>query len=481
MPYSRRLFLWLLGYSLLLLGAFVAFQYHREKEFKAGEINAQLQLINNYILTELGDGVNPQDIRLDEFHPFDDLRVSIIAPDGKVHYDNSLDSLPSSNHLDRSEIQQAMLHGSGFAQRRHSSSTGTTYFYSARRSPDGCIVRTAVPYTLSFADLLRADYGFLWVMGLIALAMCTLGWFATRRVGEHISRLNRFAASVENGEQIHGIEPFPRDELGQISSNIIRIYARLQQANAERDARHREALHQQQEKERIKKQLTNNINHELKTPVAAVRVCVETMLEHPDMDAERRRDFLLRCLSGTDRLQRLLADVSLITRMDDGCDSIVRSALNLTDIIRRTVDEHRPVADARGFVIDCMLGAPLTVVGNASLLEAVFNNLIDNAIKASGEGDTIDVLAVNNRITVRDWGKGIPPEEIPKITEAFYMVDKSRSRKVGGIGLGLALCKKIAELHYGHLEIESRLDAGTSISMVFDRMKNMDGSQEEMG
>ncbi len=79
----------------------MAFQYHREKEFKAGEINAQLQLINNYILTELGDGVNPQDIRLDEFHPFDDLRVSIIAPDGKVHYDNSLDSLPSSNHLDR--------------------------------------------------------------------------------------------------------------------------------------------------------------------------------------------------------------------------------------------------------------------------------------------------------------------------------------------------------------------------------------------
>ena len=124
-------------------------------------------------------------------------------------------------------------------------------------------MRTAVPYTLSFADLLRADYGFLWVMGLIALAMCTLGWFATRRVGEHISRLNRFAA-------------------------------RRQHAKAEREARHREALHQQQEKERIKKQLTNNINHELKTPVAAVRVCVETMLEHPDMDAERRREFLLR-------------------------------------------------------------------------------------------------------------------------------------------------------------------------------------------
>ena len=470
MPYSRRLFLWLLGYSLLLIGAFVAFQYHREKEFKAGEINAQLQLINSYILTELSEGVKPRDIRLDEFHPFDDLRVSIIAADGKVLYDNSLDSLPSSNHLDRSEIQQAMRHGSGFAQRRHSSSTGTTYFYSARRSPDGCIVRTAVPYTLSFDDLLRADYGFLWVMGLIALAMCTLGCFATRRVGEHISRLNRFATSVENGEQIHGIEPFPRDELGQISSNIIRIYARLQQANAERDARHREALHQQQEKERIKKQLTNNINHELKTPVAAVRVCVETMLEHPDMDAARRRDFLMRCLSGTDRLQRLLADVSLITRMDDGCDSIVRSAVNLTDIIRSTVDEHRPVADARGLVIDCRLGAPLTVVGNASLLEAVFNNLIDNAISYSG-GDRITIWlisAAEGRIVLgfSDNGHGVEAEHLPRLFERFYRIDKGRSRAAGGTGLGLSIVKNALLIHGGSITVANSSGDGLRFRIV---------------
>lgn len=469
-PYWRRLFLWLLGYSLLLIGAFVAFQYHREKEFKAAEINAQLQLINSYILTELGEGVKPQDIRLDEFHPFDDLRVSVIAADGKVLYDNSLDSLPASNHLDRSEILQAMQQGSGFARRRHSSSTGGTYFYSARRSPDGSIVRTAVPYTLSFDDLLRADYGFLWVMGLIALAMCTFGYFATRRVGEHISRLNRFAASVENGERINGVEPFPRDELGQISNNIIRLYARLQQANAERDARHREALHQQQEKERIKKQLTNNINHELKTPVAAVRVCVETMLEHPDMDAERRRDFLQRCLSGTDRLQRLLADVSLITRMDDGCDSIVRSAVNLTEIIRRTVDEHRPVADARGFVIDCRIGEPLTVVGNASLLEAVFNNLIDNAIAYSG-GDRITIWlisAVEGRIVLgfSDNGRGVEPEHLPRLFERFYRIDKGRSRAAGGTGLGLSIVKNALLMHGGSIVVSGSREGGLTFRMA---------------
>lgn len=105
------------------------------------------------------------------------------------------------------------------------------------------------------------------------------------------------------------------------------------------------------------------------------------------------------------------------------------------------------------------------------LMESLLVNLIDNAIKASRPGDTIDVLAMNHKITVRDWGKGIPPEEIPKITEAFYMVDKSRSKKAGGIGLGLALCKQIAALHHGHLEIESWLDDGTSISVVFDGLE----------
>lgn len=116
--YPQRLFVWLLGYSLLMVGCFVVFQYHREKEFKAEEIDKQLQLINTYILTELGEGHDVPDIRLDDFKPFDDIRVSVISEDGHIIYDNTLDSLPKTNHLDRQEIRDALRLGSGYAVRR---------------------------------------------------------------------------------------------------------------------------------------------------------------------------------------------------------------------------------------------------------------------------------------------------------------------------------------------------------------------------
>ena len=104
---------------------------------------------------------------------------------------------------------------------------------------------------------------------------------------------------------------------------------------------------------------------------------------------------------------------------------------------------------------------------DVDLMESLLVNLLDNAIKASKPGSVIELHGEKGCIWVRDFGKGIPKEEIPRITEAFYMVDKSRSRKAGGIGMGLALCQKIAEIHRANLVIESVVGQGTKISVVF--------------
>lgn len=473
LTYPGRLFLWLLGYSILLVGCFIVFQYNREKEFKAEEMNTRLQIINTYLLTELEKGKDIREISLADFHPFENVRLSVISDDGTVIYDNSMDSVPGRNHLNREEIRQALKSNSGYTVRRHSESTGGYYFYSATKGNGGYIVRTAVPYSISLVTLLKPDFRFMWIMGIVALVMCVLGYYATRRIGQHIMRLNRFAERVESGNPISDTEPFPNDELGAISSHIVRLYVRLQQAHIDRDREHKAALYEQQEKERIKKQLTNNINHELKTPVASIKICIETLLAHTDLSKEKRDLFLQRCLSNTERLQRLLADVSLITRMDDGSASIVKQAVNLSDLIGTAVTEHQMIAESKGIVIENEVVRALPMSGNPSLLEAVFNNLIDNAIAYSGcTIIKIRLLHEDEKkitLSVADNGTGIADEHLPKLFERFYRIDKGRSRAVGGTGLGLAIVKNAVMLHDGSISVENIKSGGLSFRIILSR------------
>lgn len=473
LTYPGRLFLWLLGYSILLVGCFIVFQYNREKEFKAEEMNTRLQIINTYLLTELEKGKDIREISLADFHPFENVRLSVISDDGTVIYDNSMDSVPGRNHLNREEIRQALKSNSGYTVRRHSESTGGYYFYSATKGNGGYIVRTAVPYSISLVTLLKPDFRFMWIMGIVALVMCVLGYYATRRIGQHIMRLNRFAERVESGNPISDTEPFPNDELGAISSHIVRLYVRLQQAHIDRDREHKAALYEQQEKERIKKQLTNNINHELKTPVASIKICIETLLAHTDLSKEKRDLFLQRCLSNTERLQRLLADVSLITRMDDGSASIVKQAVNLSDLIGTAVTEHQMIAESKGIVIENEVVHALPMSGNPSLLEAVFNNLIDNAIAYSG-GTVIKIRLLHEdeekiTLSVADNGIGIADEHLPKLFERFYRIDKGRSRAAGGTGLGLAIVKNAVMLHDGSISVENINSGGLSFRIILSR------------
>lgn len=463
----------MLGYSILLVGCFIVFQYNREKEFKAEEMNTRLQIINTYLLTELEKGKDIREISLADFHPFENVRLSVISDDGTVIYDNSMDSVPGRNHLNREEIRQALKSNSGYTVRRHSESTGGYYFYSATKGNGGYIVRTAVPYSISLVTLLKPDFRFMWIMGIVALVMCVLGYYATRRIGQHIMRLNRFAERVESGNPISDTEPFPNDELGAISSHIVRLYVRLQQAHIDRDREHKAALYEQQEKERIKKQLTNNINHELKTPVASIKICIETLLAHTDLSKEKRDLFLQRCLSNTERLQRLLADVSLITRMDDGSASIVKQAVNLSDLIGTAVAEHQMIAESKGIVIENEVVRALPMSGNPSLLEAVFNNLIDNAIAYSG-GTVIKIRLLHEdeekiTLSVADNGIGIADEHLPRLFERFYRIDKGRSRAAGGTGLGLAIVKNAVMLHDGSISVENIKSGGLSFRIILSR------------
>lgn len=468
LTYYRRLFIGLVAYSAVLVGSFAIFQYYREKDFKAEELNARLQIINDRILEDLSETDSVHIPSAIQPHSFEGLRISIINTEGKVLHDNSLDSLPGSNHLGRKEIADAMKNGEGYTIRRHSESTGQNYFYSAKRRGE-YIVRSAIPYSVTLHQLLSADYGFLWfTLGMTAL-MCLIGYFAVRRIGIHIDRLNRFAEKAERGEQIFDSDPFPHDELGEISANIIRLYARLQQAIADRDKEHRQALHQEQEKIRIKRELTNNLNHELKTPVAAIHVCLETLISHPDMQPQKRDEFIMRSFRASERLSQLLADISSITRLEEGGANIVSVPVVIADIAAEVCEEFAVTAAEQNVVLrnNIRRGAPIP--GNAALLASVFRNLIGNALAYSGASEIVlDCKDLANRlvITVDDNGCGVPPEHLPRLFERFYRVDKGRSRQAGGTGLGLSIVKNAVIWHGGTVRVENRRCGGLRVTFT---------------
>ena len=475
-PYHRRLFMLLLAFSWVLVACFVTFQYGREKLFKAEKLNNVLQMFNMRLIDNIEQkdslaGI-PEITRkaLSAFSPslgITDIRVSVIRLDGTVVYDNSLDTVLTENHLDRPEIAEAMKSGTGYTIRRQSETTGISYFYSAMRG-NSLLVRSAVPYSLSLRELLAADRSFLWFMLGVTLIISLVGYIATRRIGQTITRLNRFAEKAERGEKVNTDEVFPHDELGDISNHIVTLYARLQAANENVRREHQRTLFEEQEKIRIKKQLTNNINHELKTPVTSICVCIETILNHPELSDEKRDQFLQRCYSNSERLCSLLNDVSTITRMDEGSQQIEKEKVNLNTILNDVVGENDIRLSENGIEMHVDFNGDVTLNGNQSLLESVFRNLIDNAI-AYASCKNIYIRLVENdaekcRITFADDGVGVEAKHLPHLFERFYRVDKGRSRKLGGTGLGLSIVNNAVALHGGVITVDNRPGGG----LLFD-------------
>lgn len=443
LSFQLRMLLMLLGMCWLMAGALMTFQYHMEKKYRAEVLNARLQMHNARIIDDISRGEDLGKVLRRIGAPMDDLRLTVIAPDGRVTYD-SRRPLPATNHNGRPEVKAARLRGEGYAIERTSQTDSTNYFYSARLCADGTVVRSAVPYTHSLTEFLAADHTMLWIILGVTLAVSAVGLFMTRKMAVSIVRLNSFAESAERGEYIYDGYPFPHDELGNIAANIVKLYV-------QRDNQHRQTIRLEQEKARLKRRLINNINHELKTPVASILVSVDLLTDHPDLPQEKKDEILARISANARRLSSLLKDVSTITRLDNAADVIEKHPVDLTALVKEIADEERLRTDM-SITVDM---PQLTVSGDRSLLESIFRNLIDNAIAHSG-GTAIEIKAdADGNFTVADNGRGVAPQHLDHIFERFYRVDDGRARSSGGTGLGLAIVRNAVAVHGGNITVTS--------------------------
>lgn len=215
---------------------------------------------------------------------------------------------------------------------------------------------------------------------------------------------------------------------------------------------------------KLRRELTQNIAHELKTPVASILGYTETILDHPDMDSDTQRQFIERTQSQAHRLTMLLQDLSTLNRMDYAADMITIERVDVSRIVGEIIQETALAAGGKHMAIANYLPQDIIVNGNRSLIYSIFRNLMDNAINYAGEGTTVEVNAHEAHeqwhFTFADNGMGIDDKHLTRIFERFYRVDKGRSRSLGGTGLGLAIVKNAVVLHGGTIKAQSPAEGG---------------------
>ncbi len=226
----------------------------------------------------------------------------------------------------------------------------------------------------------------------------------------------------------------------------------------------------EKDKARLKRQLTQNVAHELKTPVSSIQGYLETIVSHPDMDGGTREQYIQRCYTQSRRLSSLLADISTLNKLDDAPQGYEFESVNVPDILQSIQRDVSMQMMQNHVTFRALVESDVVVEGNPSLLYSIFRNLTDNSIAYGGEGVTITVQIMSEdssfyTFSFSDNGPGVAPEHIPHLFERFYRIDKGRSRKMGGTGLGLAIVKNSVLLHRG--TISARLGSAGGLEFVF--------------
>ena len=217
-------------------------------------------------------------------------------------------------------------------------------------------------------------------------------------------------------------------------------------------------------------QFVQNASHELKTPLATMKILLETLIYQPDMPADLRAEFMQDMNHEIDRLSGIITDLLTLTQMDEKSAALRMDRVNLSALCEDTLHAHQVAADKAKLTLQGDIESEVFLQGDESKLSQVVYNLIDNAVKYTPAGGLVAVtLTADSReavLTVRDNGIGIPEQDIAHIFDRFYRVDKARSRATGGTGLGLSIVRQMVQLHGGEITVTSAANEGSVFTVT---------------
>ncbi len=388
----------------------IVFQWQREREFRKELLESRLQTYADIIASQ-DSVVPPSSISW--------LRVTILRKDGRVYYDSESKLPPTEmgNHIDRPEVRDALRKGSG-CDIRHSKTTNETFFYFAKTYGHR-IVRVALPFDLSVQHFIQSGNNlFVWVTMLAYAVAFVILLFMSDRFGRTVLRVK----SKERAKTVA-----------------------------------------------VKRQMTSNIAHELRTPITVIHGYIETILKQPSLSEERKTHFLRHALMQSERLTDLIRDVSLISKMEDAPSLLPRERLCVNDIVSDVAEEFKEAMEQNDMILYAELPQGISVSGNYSLLYSVFRNLVENSVKYAGRGTEVHLVMTKEdtefyHFDYFDTGKGVDAKHLPRIFERFYRVEEGRTRSEkndkGGTGLGLSIVRNAVVFHGGTIWADNRKEGG---------------------
>ena len=384
-------------------------------------------------------------------------RILVTDDVGKVLYDTRETGSAVGEYAIYTEVVQALLGNDTFtcsyqggAFRSRASSPvlyqnriiGAVYAYEYDRE-QGALLEGLQ------ANLLRLS-------ALIGVVVLVLSVILSRALTRKIGRLLTAIRKVREGAYSHRAEIPGRDEIAQIGQEFNSLTDRLQTT------------------ENARRRFVSDASHELKTPLAAIRLLTDSILQTDNIDPATTREFVADIGAEAERLSRITEDLLRLTRLDSGVLEPA-AAVEVLPVLEQTMRMMSLVAQEKGVELTYTAAGDCTVLGTRDEIYQIIYNLTDNAVKYSPVGSMVQVslrgTAEGVELTVADNGTGIPEEDLPRIFQRFYRVDKARSREAGGTGLGLSIVSDTVQRRGGTVEAANRPGGGAVFTVRWPRMK----------
>ena len=390
-------------------------------------------------------GYELEDISYLESIEVSSLRVTLIDLEGNVIFDNQLDESEMENHSSREEFKEAKENGYGISK-RYSSSLLKTFYYVAYKLDNNIIRVSKVADSTLYILFIN-----LWPLYIVSIVLiiCSilLGFLLSKKIVDPINNIN-----LEH--------PLENNKYKEIEPLLIRIETQKNELMKENE----EVLNAS----KVRQEFTSNVSHELKTPLHVISGYAELIKEGIVKDSDVK-EFGEKIYSEASRMSKLVEDIMKISKLESD-KTIEKTQLNLKNIVVAIVDSLMIEADKKNVKFKLSLN-DCSISGNYDSIYSLIFNLVDNAIKYNKTNGkiTIKLQEVSNNVilSVKDTGIGIPKEDLDRIFERFYRVDKSRSKDSGGTGLGLAIVKHSLIVNNATIKVESELKKGSTFTVTF--------------